>query len=578
MSDLQSIEDLIKASQPSRQPASQGTKPSDDGSVHAKFQAKQKEIKAKEMERAAEADAAGRGISYINLFGFPISPEALSLVSEESARRYGVVCFFYDGKKIRLGCLNPDKEEVQTLFKELAAKYYSSGDLYLISQNSLDYALKLYKSIPKVKKIVRGVEINEKDLDRFSENFSSFKDLQSAIDEAQVTDIVTMIMAAAVKSNASDLHIEAEEEGIKVRLRIDGVLHDAAGIDKEKWKKIISRLKVLAKVKINITDKPQDGRMSIITQRDRIDIRASFLPTNFGESVVMRLLRSSAVGLAFEDLGIRDHSFRQLKKEIERPNGMIITTGPTGSGKTTTLYAILKKLNNQETKIITIEDPIEYQLTGINQSQTSEKYTFAQGLRSIVRQDPDVLMVGEIRDLETAEIAIQAALTGHLVLSTIHTNDAAGTVPRFLSMGAKPFLLAPALNAMIGQRLVRRLCESCKREGRPDEEQAERALAVLEALPEEEKKKVDFKHLKFWNSPGCEACQGIGYKGRIGIYEIMVMDKDIEKTILSGQVSEYDMRGIAKSKGMVSMVQDGVLKALEGITSLDEVFRVAEDR
>jgi len=320
--------------------------------------------------------------------------------------------------------------------------------------------------------------------------------------------------------------------------------------------------------------------MSIITKDERVDIRASFLPTNYGESVVLRLLRSSAVGLSFEDLGIRDKSFQQLKREVERPNGMIITTGPTGSGKTTTLYAILKKLNNPETKIITVEDPIEYQLEGINQSQTGKKYTFAQGLRSIVRQDPDVVMIGEIRDLETAEIAIQAALTGHLVLSTIHTNDAAGTVPRFMSMGAKPFLLAPALNAMIGQRLVRRVCKECKEEVEPTPEQKERIVKILEGLPNEEKENIkftpDLANLKFYKGKGCKACQEIGYKGRIGVYEIMIMNEEIEKLVLKGSVSEYDMRNLAQKYGMISMVQDGLLKAIDGITSVDEIFRVAE--
>jgi type II secretory ATPase GspE/PulE/Tfp pilus assembly ATPase PilB-like protein len=282
-------------------------------------------------------------------------------------------------------------------------------------------------------------------------------------------------------------------------------------------------------VKINIIDKPQDGRLTIYLKDDRIDIRASFLPTTYGESVVMRLLRSSEVGLEFEDLGIRGKAYDQLKREIERPNGMIITTGPTGSGKTTTLYAILKKLNNPETKIITIEDPIEYQLSGVNQSQISSNYTFSQGLRSIVRQDPDIIMVGEIRDLETAEIAIQSALTGHLVLSTIHTNDAAGSVPRFLAMGAKSFLLAPALNAMIGQRLVRRLCIKCKREAKLDKTLFNRLKEQLQSLPDEDIKKIDFNNLKLYQAVGCEACQGIGYKGRIGIYEVMTMNIEIER-------------------------------------------------
>ncbi len=570
--DIPSIEDLILASRGQKAAAN------NDESTEAKFKAKQEEIKIKEMEKLAQAQAQALGVPYINLFGFPISPDALSLIEEKVARQLGVVCFFYDGQNILLGALNPTDEAVKNLLAELNKKYYAKGKIYLITPHSLNYALKIYKAIPKVEPIKRGVEVTEEDLNKFSEKFTSFRDLQAEIDKANVTDIVTMIMAAGIKSNASDIHIEAEEKDIKVRFRIDGVLHDAATISKDLWRKIISRMKILARVKINITDKPQDGRLSIFTKDERIDIRASFLPTNYGESVVMRLLRSSAVGLEFEELGLRGRAYEQLKREIQRPNGMIITTGPTGSGKTTTLYAILKKLNKPETKIITIEDPIEYQLEGINQSQTSEKYTFAQGLRSIVRQDPDIIMVGEIRDLETAEIAIQAALTGHLVLSTIHTNDAAGTVPRFLSMGAKPFLLAPALNAMIGQRLVRRNCKVCQKEVKLEPEKLERVKSILSKLPEEEKKKVDFNNLKFYQSEGCEACQGIGYKGRIGIYEIMVMNDEIEKLILSGKASEYDMRQAGIKNGMVTMVQDGLLKALDGITSVDEVFRVAEEK
>lgn len=567
---IQSIEDLIGASRSGAVP--------DEDSTEGKFAKKQLQIKVKEMERLTKNAAASIGLPYIDLFGFPISPEALVLIDQVLAKEMSVVCFYYDGKNIRFGTTNPENEKLGPFLDNIAQKYYSSAELYLISKHSLDYAIDFYKTIPKVREVSRGVEVGEEDLNSFSERFTSFRDLQTQIDKAHVTDIVTMVMAASVKSNSSDIHIEAEEKIIKIRFRIDGVLHDAATVDKDLWKKIISRMKVLAKVKINVTDKPQDGRMSIITKNERIDIRASFLPTNYGESVVMRLLRSSSVGLAFEDLGIRDRSFEQLKREIERPNGMIITTGPTGSGKTTTLYAILKKLNNPDTKIITVEDPIEYQLEGINQSQTSEKYTFAQGLRSIVRQDPDIIMVGEIRDLETAEIAIQAALTGHLVLSTIHTNDAAGTVPRFLSMGTKPFLLAPALNAMIGQRLVRKICTHCKQEEVVSDEKIERVRKIIRDLPAEEKKGIDPGNLKFYKGGGCDECQGIGYKGRIGVYEIMTVGKETEKLILGGKISEYDMRDIAKKDGMVSMVQDGVLKALDGITTIDEVFRVAQEK
>jgi len=564
--DIQSIEDLIKSPD----------EPKDDETVQGKFDKKQTEIKTKEIERLTEQEANDLGIPYVDLSGFPISPEAIVLIEEEKAHNLQTVCFYYDGLNVRLGSVNPESEEVKKELNRIKEKYHVSGKIYFISDYSLEHALKIYKIIPKVTEHIKGVKISEEELDKYSEQFSSFHDLQEKINGAPISDIVTIIMAAAIKSGSSDIHIETEEKEIKVRLRIDGVLHDIAILDRELWQKIVSRLKGLSGVKININNKPQDGRLSIFTKKERIDIRVSFLPTNYGESVVMRILRSGTVGLAFEDLGIRNESFIQLKKEVERPNGMIVTTGPTGSGKTTTLYAILKKLNKPETKIITIEDPIEYQLDGINQSQINKEYTFAKALRSIVRQDPDVIMVGEIRDLETAEIAIQAALTGHMVLSTIHTNDAAGAIPRFLSMGAKPFLLAPAINAIVGQRLVRRLCEKCKKEAEFNAETSTRAKEILEKLPEADKKNIDLNNLKFYKNVGCPACQEIGYKGRIGIYEILIMNKEIEKLILSGQLSEYDIRDIAVKNGMVTMIQDGLLKALEGITSAEEIFRVAE--
>jgi type II secretory ATPase GspE/PulE/Tfp pilus assembly ATPase PilB-like protein len=282
--------------------------------------------------------------------------------------------------------------------------------------------------------------------------------------------------------------------------------------------------------------------------------------------------------LEFEQLGVLGQAKEDLLREVERPNGMIITTGPTGSGKTTTLYAILNKLNTEETKIITLEDPVEYKLKGINQSQIdhSKGYSFADGLRSILRQDPDIVMVGEMRDLETADTAINAALTGHLVISTIHTNSAAGAVPRFLAMNVKPFLLAPALNVIMGQRLVRRVCEKCKEELKVDEKDMKRISKLLAEIPEDHPDRPDTSNMKFVKGKGCDACNGLGYKGRIGIYEIMAMTPEIEKIILGGKVSEFDMKKIAVENGMLTMVQDGINKALQGITSIEEVFRVSE--
>ncbi|MFH1427892.1 MAG: GspE/PulE family protein [Patescibacteria group bacterium] len=566
--DTQSIEDLMDG-------AADAT---DDQSAQAKFSQKQQEIKLKETERATEKKAAGLSLPYINLVGFSVSVEAIALIEENLAKELSAICFYYDGKRIKIASTGPANVALKNMIEEFKNKYHSEIKLYICSEHSFNHAMKLYKMVPKTREDIKGIKIEQKDLDKYSEQFTSFKDLQNQISKIETTDIVTLIMSAAVKSGCSDVHIEAEENEIKVRFRVDGILHDVAVLEKELWKKIISRYKVLAGVKINISDKPQDGRFSIFTKAGRLDIRASFLPTNFGESVALRLLRPSDTGLNFEDLGLKEDAFKILKQQIERPNGMVVTTGPTGSGKTTTLYAILKKLNNQGTKIITIEDPIEYQLEGINQSQASEKYGFAQALRSIIRQDPDIIMIGEIRDLETAEIAIQAALTGHLVLSTIHTNDAAGAIPRFLSMGTKPFLLAPAINAIIGQRLVRRLCQKCKQEEKVDENLQKDVIEALNELPEENKQKLDLNNLKFYNSRGCPACQEIGYKGRIGIFEILIMNSEFEKIIISGKISEYDIREIAEKQGMITMVQDGLLKALKGLTSVEEIFRVASQK
>ena len=389
---------------------------------------------------------------------------------------------------------------------------------------------------------------------------------------------MTILVSVALKTGSSDIHVEAEEADIKARLRIDGILHDIATLPSELWKQIAARVKLLSGLKLNIVDRPQDGRFTIFYKKDKVEVRVSTLPTGYGESVVMRLLRSTATGLSFEDLGLSPYTYKLLKAEIDKPNGMIITTGPTGSGKTTTLYAILNYLNSPEIKIITLEDPIEYKLAGVNQSQidASKGYTFAGGLRSILRQDPDIIMVGEIRDLETADTAINAALTGHLVLSTIHTNSAAGAVPRFLAMGVKEFLLAPSLNAIIGQRLVRRLCQACKKEAVLDASAREKAEKILHAISPLANMSVDSLNLKFWTAGGCEACHGLAYKGRIGIYEVMVMSPEIEQLILSKSSSEYQIQDIAIKNGMLTMVQDGLLRALEGVTSVEEVFSVAD--
>jgi type II secretory ATPase GspE/PulE/Tfp pilus assembly ATPase PilB-like protein len=568
MSDVTSIKNLIDP---------ENSK--DEDSIQGKFAIKQKEIKLKEIEKQTEKKANAIGLSYVNLFSFPISPEALVLIPEALCIELKMVCFFYDGKNIRVACLEPS-QEIADEIESLNEKHFTDTKLYLISQNSLNQALTAYKAIPKVKKYESGVEITAESLEKFKQDISSYKSLNDKINEVNISDIVTLILATALKVNSSDIHIEAEEHGIAVRLRIDGVLQDAAMIDRDKWRKIITRMKILAKVKINITNKPQDGRYTIHLSDGKIDVRSSFLPTAFGESVVMRLLDSKATSLEFTKLGIRPEILDKLNKEIEKPNGLILTTGPTGSGKTTSLYAILNKLNQSGTKIVTLEDPIEYQLEGVNQSQidTKKGYSFSDGLRSILRQDPNIIMVGEIRDLETAEIAVQASLTGHLVLSTLHTNDAAGVIPRLIDIGVKPYFLVPSINAVIGQRLIRKICPHCRQEHILSPEEKEQVQKIMAVISPKANIDIPSKLPTIYKaSPeGCKECNFIGYKGRLGIYEIFTMDDNLKQLTID-KAPAFKILQQAIENGMITMLQDGILKCLDGITSLDEVYRVIGD-
>lgn len=550
-----------------------------DADTEAALKDKMGQIVLKEKEQETEASAQQAGLGYINLVGFPIGPETIATLARVDAERLQTVCFLRTAGQIRLGTTNPDQPDIQSLMSALRDKYHARVELYVVSEHSLQVAMKLYERLPKIRKMTSDLEIASTDLEKFQATIHTLTDIAEQLKTTSVTDIFVLLLAGALQARSSDIHIEAESAGIRVRYRIDGALVPVAVIPKELWPRIIARIKLMSALKLNITNVPQDGRITLLMNGDKVDIRVSTLPTAFGESVVMRLLRSTATQITFEELGLRDRAYEQLTKETNRPNGMVVVTGPTGSGKTTTLYAVLTKVNTSDMKIITLEDPIEYKLEGINQSQVdwSKGYTFAQGLRSILRQDPDIVMVGEIRDLETADTAIQAALTGHLVLSTVHTNDAAGAIPRFLSMGTKPYLLAPALNAVVAQRLVRRICEHCIVEDVLTPEVMERVKATVAAIPKNSGYSVDpSRPLTFKKGAGCDRCHKIGYTGRIGIFEVLVVDEELEKVILTSQASEYQMREVGTHQGMITMAQDGLLKALDGITSVDEVFRVAE--
>lgn len=546
--------------------------------VEEALREKMQQLAIKEREREAQEQAAASGWGYVNLVGFPIGPETIALISRATAEKIRAISFVRTINQIRIAAIDPTDAETQAIATALGEKYHAHVEFYLISEHSLATALKMYDRLPKIITSSSDISITQGELEKFQQQIQSLDDLNQRLQNVSMTDTFSFLLAGAIRARSSDIHIEAEADGVRVRYRIDGVLTPVATLPTEKWPRIISRIKLIAGLKINITSKPQDGRATLVLQNEKIDIRISTLPTAFGESVVMRLLRPSSAAITFDELGLRGSAGQRLETEIGRPNGMIVITGPTGSGKSTTLYAVMKKINRPDTKIITLEDPIEYKLEGINQSQVdwAKGYTFAVGLRSILRQDPDTIMVGEIRDLETAETAIQAALTGHLVLSTVHTNDAAGAIPRFLSMGAKPYLLAPALNCAVGQRLVRRICEHCVVEEKLEPEAAKRAHELLASIPANSGYAVDLKKTPtFKKGAGCKSCNGLGYYGRIGIFEVLVVDDEVEKMILTGSVSEYQMRDVAKRQGMITMAQDGMLKAVDGMTSVTEVFRLA---
>jgi type II secretory ATPase GspE/PulE/Tfp pilus assembly ATPase PilB-like protein len=388
----------------------------------------------------------------------------------------------------------------------------------------------------------------------------------------RVSRILETLVAGALAVDASDIHLEPEEGYVLLRYRLDGVLQEVVRFDNETYALLLSRIKLISGMKLNIKKDSQDGRFSIRLSFGDIEVRVSILPGAYNESVVMRLLNPKSIDVPLESLGINPKLLKILLEEINRPDGMLLTTGPTGSGKTTTLYSFLKKVSNPEVKIITIEDPIEYHLPGIVQTQVNDKgYTFAEGLRAVVRQDPDIIMIGEIRDNETADIAINSALTGHLVFSTIHTNDAAGTFPRLIDLGANPTIIPSALRVSMAQRLVRRLCPVCRKEAVIEGDVKKELEATLAGI--EDVSVIPTDRTKMWVSVGCDKCNHTGYKGRIGIYEAILMNETVEKAVQMSS-SDRDIWISAKGQGILTMKQDGVLKILAGITSYDELERV----
>lgn len=535
-----------------------------------KLEEKLATIKTQQQEKEARVRAASLGITYIDLTKTPIGKDAMVLIPEKKAAETKTIAFYLIKDVLKVGAVDPKSKATEKLIKELEDKTGYKTSMFLISEPSLVHALKVYKQIviPQKKE---EVGISAEALKEAGGQLQDLEELKKKIKEVSTTELVNIILAGAITAGASDIHVEPEDEKILLRYRIDGILHDIAELSKDIYNQLMSRIKLIAGLKINITEKPQDGRITVNIEGKEIDLRISTLPAAYGESVVMRLLGTGTTKLIITELGFREREEKLLLEMIKNPTGMILTTGPTGSGKTTTLYSFINQIKSEEVKIITLENPIEYRMDGIQQTPINPEkdMTFASGLRAILRQDPDVVMVGEIRDLETAEIASQAALTGHLVFSTLHTNDAAGAIPRLINMGVKPFTLGPALTGVIGQRLVRRLCPECRIEYKPDEE-------TIKKLKKDLGKNFPKEGIKKLYKPGekCKVCGDIGYKGRVGIYEVIEVTKGIQE-IINSRGSTLDVFNQAVEDGMITMRQDGLLKAIEGVTSLEEVDRVS---
>lgn len=538
-------------------------------------QIKVKSILRESEEKETAARAKNAGYNYLDLNIIPIETEALKIIPLDEAKKSQMATIHRSGKKIQIVALNPETDETKKIIGSLENKGYDCS-LIIVSKSSLERAWSNYDIVSASNPIFEQIlNLSEKELSNFEKSIMDLGKLAEKIITSPVSETLNIIMAGAVKTQASDIHLEPTNDTVRLRYRIDGILQDMAVFPKKIYTPILNRVKMLGRLKLNISGVPQNGRFTVTVGNETTDIRLALLPGVYGEDIVMRLLYQDAQALEMTNLGLRPEMLEIIKRELNKPNGMILSTGPTGSGKTTTLYGFINHLNAPGTKIITIEDPVEYKISGVSQTSVNaeQNYTFSTGLAAILRQDPDIIMVGEIRDPDTASIAVQAALTGHLVFSTLHTNDAPGSIPRLSELGVRPSLLPPAINIIIAQRLVRKLCPFCKEKYVPAPETIEKIRQTISSISPKSKIKPPEKIEFIWEAKGCPKCN-LGYKGRTGIFEIFTISPAIEKLILE-MASASEINKIAREEGMITMLQDGILKALEGITSVGEVEKIA---
>jgi type II secretory ATPase GspE/PulE/Tfp pilus assembly ATPase PilB-like protein len=533
------------------------------------------QLDAARLEEQAQRKAEQLKIGYVDLRTISVNLEALKIIPEPKARQIQAAVFDAKPHEFSLAAVFPDSQETTQLVKEI--KKFGNVSLFVASQISFDAFLDNYQFVPKTKPAISGImTVAEKYITTIGETKNPtefFNKLFSS--EADITEIITWILAYGVAYSASDLHLEPTETSTNLRYRLDGVLYPTAAIPPSLSYKINDRLKLVSKINLNVRNIPQDGRFSIKLEKYDMEMRVSTIPGPNGENIVMRYLNPKTIGIQLESLGFREQDLAILAQEIKKPNGLILVTGPTGSGKTTTLYSCLKKVSSSENKVITIEDPIEYKLPGIEQTQTNANsdYTFASGLRAILRQDPDVILVGEIRDQETAEIAMQASLTGHLVFSTLHTNNAAGAIPRLLDFKIKPEIISAALNLIIAQRLVRKLCPRCAKTTIIDQNTRHRMNLVLSKEASRLPNLQELMSTREMKQPaGCPACNK-GYKGRVGVFELIQVT-DALQSIIRQTPDEIAIKNYALGTGSLTLLADALIKVLAGITDLEETERV----
>jgi len=529
------------------------------------------------MEEETARAAAGLGIPYIDLQVFPVNGNDVVLIPEADARNHRIALFEKTGEHIRIAQDSPENEATKRYLAELSEKNEWKIERYLCSKQSLEKAWGFYATTSLIENFdLWRVSLQGDELRRFEEHFGDLLKLKGAA-AFPISQTIEIILAGANKLRTSDIHIEPREDSARIRYRIDGLLQEIGALPKNIYQLMVSRVKMLSHMKINIRNQAQDGHFSIVLGERKVDLRVSIIPGKYGENINMRLLAGDDVLVRLDELGVRGTAGEELQKQIAKPNGMIINTGPTGSGKTTTLYGILNTLNRPDIKIITIEDPVEYSLPGIIQTEVSKdkSYTFGSALRAVVRQDPDIILVGEIRDEETADVAINAALTGHLVLSTLHANSAPAAIPRFLELGMKRELITAATNAIIAQRLVRKLCDHCKESYEPAKQTLESLKQLISIISPKAKVSIPREFSTLWKSVGCPECHFTGFHGRIGIFEVFTMTQRLVETI-NDLGTETDIMKAALEDGMVTMTQDGILKAIDGTTTIEEVWRVTD--